>query len=521
MSSPRLNNIFTPRGDNIQNSKEFTNLNGYYLRIYNIDNDIYIISLDINSLDGVKYKIKINLDDIHELNDIFKNLSMQDIFKKFIKIINENQYNIEKKNDNLLLTLTVNNDNNIQEKKNIQFVLSNSNVTNEYFNILSNEIKKLKDNNNDLKKEIEKNKNEINELKKKTFQNNKESLNINNSNDNSILETNHIDLNINNINNINNKIKINNYKEDKLVGGNNYIVNNDDKKHLQNFNQKYKLDIKDNKINILDMSDKKVNDEFFINLNKLNLNQLKELYLYGNNLTNINELKNINLENLEILSLSNNNISDINVFKDLNCKNLKELWIYGNNITDINVLKEVKFNSLQKLSLNDNKIEDISILKDTNFKELKELILSHNLIKDINVLENVKFEKLKILSLNSNNIDNINIFEKTNFSELKILNLHHNNITDINVFKNVKFLGLEKLVLNNNKIEDINVFYKTKFIKLKELWLNNNNIKNINVFDDFNYDTLEILYLHDNEIKKENYIITISLLKKYINDFKI
>ena len=49
-------------------------------------------------------------------------------------------------------------------------------------------------------------------------------------------------------------------------------------------------------------------------LSDLSFNQLKELCLVGNGISNINALKNINTDKLEILDLFRNEISDIKIF---------------------------------------------------------------------------------------------------------------------------------------------------------------------------------------------------------------
>ena len=126
---------------------------------------------------------------------------------------------------------------------------------------------------------------------------------------------------------------------------------------LKQLNNKYKLNIKDNKIDILN-------------------------------------LKNYNLGNEGLKELI-----------QLNFKNLKELHLNNNNISDIKILKKVKFENLEILGLGGNKISDISNLEKANFKELKKLVLSYNNISDIKALEKVKFEKFEKLDLSRNEID--------------------------------------------------------------------------------------------------------------------
>ena len=62
----------TPIGGDNNDNKIYEDLNGYYLKfIYNEEN-ILIITFNIELLDGIKYGIKINKDMIYEMNDTFK-----------------------------------------------------------------------------------------------------------------------------------------------------------------------------------------------------------------------------------------------------------------------------------------------------------------------------------------------------------------------------------------------------------------------------------------------------------------
>ena len=72
-------------------------------------------------------------------------------------------------------------------------------------------------------------------------------------------------------------------------------------------------------------------------LNNINPNNIIELYLQDNKLTDISGIK--IFKNLEILFLSNNRIKDISIIQYLN--NLKTLWIDGNKIKDILILRNL------------------------------------------------------------------------------------------------------------------------------------------------------------------------------------
>ena len=125
-------------------------------------------------------------------------------------------------------------------------------------------------------------------------------------------------------------------------------------------------------------------------------------------------VKDINIQKivLDIMDKGDNILKDL---CQIEFKELKELYLYNNDISDIKVLEKIKFKKLEELDLSRNKISDINILEKVNFKKLKKLDLYNNNISDIKILEKVKFEKLEELVLGENEISNINILEKLNF----------------------------------------------------------------------------------------------------------
>ena len=186
---------------------------------------------------------------------------------------------------------------------------------------------------------------------------------------------------------------------------------------------------------------------------------IKEFIKYETFLKDFNKKYNLNIRDTMIdkLDLSFKNFGN-ELLEDL-CKiefqDLKELDLCGNDISDIKILEKAKFKKLEIIFLGNNKLTDINILEKVHFEKLKELNLNDNIISDISVLEKVKFEKLEKLNLSCNGISDINVLEKVNFKELKILNLYDNNISDIEILGKVQFPKLEILYLNKNKIDAI------------------------------------------------------------------
>ena len=126
---------------------------------------------------------------------------------------------------------------------------------------------------------------------------------------------------------------------------------------LQQFNKKYKTNIKDLKINKLDLRWKSLGNEGFKDLCKIEFKELKELILNNNNITDIKALGEVKYKKLEILDLSQNKISDINIFDKVQFKELKQLYLGYNNISDIKVFERVDFDDLETLNFSNNKID--------------------------------------------------------------------------------------------------------------------------------------------------------------------
>lgn len=135
----------------------------------------------------------------------------------------------------------------------------------------------------------------------------------------------------------------------------NKIFSNEDL--LKEFNKKYNLNIKDDKIDKLDLRWKKLGNKGFEDLCKIEFKELKELILNNNNISDVKPLETAKFEKLEILDLSQNTISDISILEKVNFKGIKQLYLGYNNISDIEVFEIANFEKLEVLLLNDNKID--------------------------------------------------------------------------------------------------------------------------------------------------------------------
>ena len=106
-------------------------------------------------------------------------------------------------------------------------------------------------------------------------------------------------------------------KEFRELNKNNNNNNNKNKIILNEFNDKNNFKIKDIKNDKLDLGCCFLGDKGLDKLNINKMNELKELDLSVNNISNINLLRQIEFVNLEILNLSFNKISDINRYKSI------------------------------------------------------------------------------------------------------------------------------------------------------------------------------------------------------------
>ena len=289
------------------------------------------------------------------------------------------------------------------------------------------------------------------------------------------------------------------------------------------------------------------------NLNNLDIlanilaNNLIELDLSRNKIENIEKLQDVSYTNLISLNLSNNNINDITPLTKVPFRNLKNLNLSHNLIEDIEPLSQVPFNDLDKLKLSSNKIRDIEVftrvpfnnltylelknnkigesgkaLGNISIKELLYLDLSHNLLKTLDGLNAWQFRGLISLDLGDNDISNIDLLSEVYFSELISLSLYDNNIENGNIFSRVPFSDLKELNLSYNKIDNIEFVNYVVFANLEKLDLNGNKISDLSCFYQFLLVNLKEFHLKYNKLKEyEGNENILNCLKKYFKDLKI
>ena len=142
------------------NFTEFNYLSGYNLRI-SCQNNIAITAYNLEALDGERYEIQMNQLFLFKLSEKFKKLNaINNIYSYIVKLIKENNFRLISSHPNLILILEVKeNLDRIQEIKINLFAnnkkFGNSKQVLEYIEILTNEIKRMR-NSGGIEEELKK-----------------------------------------------------------------------------------------------------------------------------------------------------------------------------------------------------------------------------------------------------------------------------------------------------------------------------------------------------------------------------
>ena len=353
------------------NIKLKTHLTGNEIKI-DLNNK-NIGNVEINLLSGIEFK------NLEELNLSHNNITNPDFIKDF---------NLKKLKK---LDLSFNRINKINENKMNEVYLSFDKINNKSKIIASNKNIEINlSNNNLLKKDIE-------EIKNIILDNNNVSESVNkNINDNSIKLKKKRILN----------------RIDKL-----------EKKILYYLNAKLNVRL--------------TGKEIKIELNNKNIGNEELILLSG-----------IQFNNLEELNLSLNNISDIEPLK--NFQKLKKLDLSFNKINNIKPLKEIINNNIGiiKIDLKNNLIKDIEVIKNSLFPSSIDINLDNNLIikKDLDEIKSIINKK------NNNKIKDSKLINNENSGMLernKNINLNTNEeLNSMKMFKS-QMLGMVLGQINN------------------------------------------------------------------------
>lgn len=322
-----------------------------------------------------------------------------------------------------------------------------------------------------------------------------------------------------------NYIKLSNDEINKLI----YLVQNyniyDEKTLLSDTS---KMNINQNKINILDMYNKITNK--FINFDNIYLNYIQSKFIY--NLDNYNKLYNYFIKNLKILDLyltiiKQYLLNDSIHFKNLiiynNCK-IKELLLndeliklkYNFNTNKNNDINYLFKSNIQKVTINNiiTKFNQFIVYK--SFNNLKDLFtkISDSEYKFKN--NNIDSSNLKLILQIINNLYKID----KKYINITILESNYDNIN-----YNCANLINQNFILEKNQGIDDNYINKTKTIFTKEEIINNLNDNDNQLNYDIYLSNIKNIYninnFNNTKIKVDNDKINILLSTHFILIYKL
>jgi hypothetical protein len=322
-----------------------------------------------------------------------------------------------------------------------------------------------------------------------------------------------------------NYIKLSNDEINKLI----YLVQN-----YNIYNEKTllsdtsKMNINQNKINILDMYNKITNK--FINFDNIYLNYIQIKFIY--NLDNYNKLYNYFIKNLKILDLyltiiKQYLLNDSIHFKNLiiynNCK-IKELLLnneliklkYNFNTNKNNDINYLFKSNIQKVTINNiiTKFNQFIVYK--SFNNLKDLFtkISDSEYKFKN--NNIDSSNLKLILQIINNLYKID----KKYINITILESNYDNIN-----YNCANLINQNFILEKNQGIDDNYINKTKTIFTKEEIINNLNDNDNQLNYDIYLSNIKNIYninnFNNTKIKVDNDKINILLSTHFILIYKL
>ena len=123
----------------------------------------------------------------------------------------------------------------------------------------------------------------------------------------------------------------------------------------------------------------------------------------------------IYLSGLNLKTFTEQDALDYCLLNNINSDNITELYLHNNELTDITGVK--LFKNLKELYISNNEIKDISVikyLKDLEYLDITNLKLESDQIQYINSLKNIKelrcykgFKDMSVLNKLNNNIETI------------------------------------------------------------------------------------------------------------------
>ena len=281
-------------------------------------------------------------------------------------------------------------------------------------------------------------------------------------------------------------------------------------KAIKSLNLNYGIPLDGNETK-LSLRKKNLGDKGLKLISKIQFKRLKDIDVSGNNITNIEPLKNMNLPYLEYLNMSENRIKDIKPIGKLNSKIIKEIFLQNNEIENLEPLLKINMPKLERLRIENNHFNQNS----DDFKNLKKnydkkFIYIERTLENFNEKYGCKLEEKNF----KNTLDLSGLREGDDLlqelyliinpdNQIKEFYLHNNEIKDASLISRFPLKEVKKLDISLNKIANLNFITEMKCTELTQLFLNNNTINDL-------YPLLKIndanLYIEDNENEKGNNI---------------
>ena len=274
-----------------------------------------------------------------------------------------------------------------------------------------------------------------------------------------------------------------------------FISNKNNNKIIESLNFqkrliiKYKKILYENMINAniiieIDIKNSNIND--ITQICELDFINLEKLYLSENSISNVEPLLRAKFKKIRNLGFSRNKIGNENIpyFLEMKFEQLEELNLYSNNLTDskiFNLQNNQNLPNLKIFYMGNNRIDwarKNSFDLKYNFKSLTVIGLTCGIfdkytIKNINSFD---FSKLKIIYLSKCDFDSLDFVK---YLELPFIEEFYLNITFIKEFyplikyKNLKIIEMRENFIEN--IDELELFIQ-KLPKLKQFNILKNNI---------------------------------------------
>jgi hypothetical protein len=282
-----------------------------------------------------------------------------------------------------------------------------------------------------------------------------------------------------------------------------FISNKNNEEIIESLEFQKRLIINDKKILYQNMKNPEIIKEIDIEnsnisditqLCELNFVNLERLYLSENSISNLEPLRRAKFKNIKCLGFGRNKIGNENIpyLLEMKFDQLEELNLYSNNLTDCKIFNLQNNHNLPNLKIFYLGNNRINWNKSTDKKD----------ITDVNIKYN--FKNLITIGLtggifNEKTIGNISSFD---FSNLKIIYLSRCDIKSLKFVDNLELPCVKEFYLN---ISFINEFYPLiKYNNLEIINMRNNSIKSIDTLKAFieKLPKLKVFNIKGNDIKK-------------------